>query len=169
MAKIDTIDRETDLAFLLFHYAEEIEGTTELQKLLFLLEKETDFVDIYEDVTFDFQPYKYGPFSEQVYDELELLLALGAVKEVDDKIDYDGIKRDDDRSEYAGKKFVLTEKGEKMAREVNKALEDELEEEFLEIIEQYGDLDLEELLFYVYDQYSTYTTNSQIKEQVLGT
>jgi uncharacterized protein YwgA len=167
MAKIDEIDRETDLAFLLFHYADDIEGTTELQKLLFLLEKETNFTDIYGDVTFDFQPYKYGPFSEQVYDELELLLALGALEEVEGETDYDEIKSDNERSEYAGKKFVLTEKGEKMARQVNEALEDELEEEFLEVIEEYGELELEDLLFYVYDQYGTYTTNSTIKEQVL--
>src|SRR3989344_6285597 len=50
------------------HFSEPIQGITRLMKLLFLLEKEAGIND-----GFSFVPYKMGPFSSEVYPELEFL------------------------------------------------------------------------------------------------
>lgn len=166
MVKINEINNDTDLAFLLFHHAEEIEGTTELQKLFFLLQEETDFDEVYEDVCFEFEPYKYGPFSEQIYDELELLIGWGVLEEVElDNVDE--IREEEDRSSHAGMRFRLTEQGRKAAEEVNRTLDDEVETQFEEVVNKYADMENEELLEYVYNQYPQYTTKSLIREEIL--
>ncbi|ELY99458.1 type II toxin-antitoxin system antitoxin SocA domain-containing protein [Natrialba asiatica] len=169
MPKIDQINNKKDLAFLLFHYADEVEGKTELQKLIFLLQEETEFKERYPDLEFEFTAYKYGPFSERVFDELEFLLSIGAIEAIDPEEEVDFIRDETDPSDpYAGKRFVVTEKGEKIMNGVNAALDDDLQVEFEEVIDQYTDLSLQELLEYVYKQYPEYTTESEIKEKILG-
>src|SRR6266436_4111154 len=70
------IDRE-DVILLLLDATERllgknsIGGITRLQKLLFLLEKETDFEGIVE--FFPFEPYNFGPFSKKVDEAVEFL------------------------------------------------------------------------------------------------
>lgn len=167
MARIDKIDREEDLAFLLFYYSKEIEGITKLQKLLFLIEKETDFTNIYENVSFEFEPYKYGPFSEKVYDVVDFLLAIGAVEAIETRGEIDGIRYPEDQNPHAGKKFVLTPKGEKICRELDEILADGTREGIDNVVETYGELTLEDLLKYVYTQYEEYTTESEIKKEIL--
>jgi uncharacterized protein YwgA len=66
-------------------YAEKIEGRTRLQKMVFLFEKEVypKFKQnklITEEDLPRFIPYDYGPFSKQVYDDLEFLIGLGFVE-----------------------------------------------------------------------------------------
>jgi len=50
-------------------------GITRLEKLLFLVEKETDLA-AEVDETFPFEPYHYGPYSQQVYDAVDMLESL---------------------------------------------------------------------------------------------
>lgn len=167
MAKIDEINEETDLTFLLFNYAGEVEGVTRLQKLLFLLQEETEFKNVYENVEIEFKPYKYGPFSEQVYDELELLISMGAIEETEaEEADY--LRDENDTRGHSSKRFVLTDRGRTIAKEVNRQLEDDLEDEFAEIINEHVDMDLEDLLQYVYQQYEEYTTESEIKDEIMA-
>ncbi|MBC9988405.1 DUF4065 domain-containing protein [Haloferax sp. AS1] len=167
MAKIDEINEETDLAFLLFNYADEVEGITRLQKLLFLLQEETEFKDVYENVEIEFKPYKYGPFSEQIYDELELLISMGAIREVEaERADH--LRDENDTRGHSNKRFVLTDRGRTIAKEVNRQLEDDLEGQFAEVISEHVDMDLEDLLRYVYQQYEEYTTESEIKDEIMG-
>lgn len=167
MTKVDEIDREEDLAFLLFYYANDVEGITKLQKLLFLLEEETEFTDIYEDISFEFEPYKYGPFSERVYDALEFLIAIGAVEAVEGDGDFDAIRDSADQGPYAGKRFILTEKGVKISHELNEVLEEETKQEMEAVVAEYNDLSLDDLLEYVYNQYNKYTKESEIKDEML--
>ncbi|MFC7070625.1 DUF4065 domain-containing protein [Halobaculum lipolyticum] len=152
MGRIDTIDRRTDVVLLLFGYQSEIHGVTRLQKLLFLIEQETEFFQQYgEAVAFEFAPYKMGPFSEHVYEEIEFLDALGAIT-----TDSTGDRR----------LFTLTPKGEKIAAEVESQLEPPYREELRELVDAYGELPLTELLEYVYSEYPTYTTESEIIEDL---
>jgi len=167
MAKNNEINQETDLAFLLFHHADEVEGTTKLQKLFFLLEQESAFNEVYDDVEIEFEPYKYGPFSEQIYDELEMLILWDVIEEEEMDTDVDSIRDESDKSSHANKRFTLTEKGEKVASEVNRSLDDDIEEEFEEIVDEYLDMSVDDLLEYVYKQYPDYTTKSEIKDEVL--
>jgi len=165
MPQVDEINQETDLLFLLFNYTEEVEGVTKLQKLLFLLQEESEFKEIYENVEIEFEPYKYGPFSEQIYDEVELLINMGAIKEVDSK-NADDI-RGPDSSRHANKRFEVTNRGQTIAREVNATMDDDLQDEFSRIMDDYIEMPLDDLLEYVYRQYPDYTTESEIKEEIL--
>src|ERR1700678_4471139 len=57
---------------------EGIGGITRLQKLLFLLWKEAGIQEV--DSGFEFRPYKAGPYSRKLYDELELLENLNFIQ-----------------------------------------------------------------------------------------
>jgi len=166
MARIDTIDRESDLAFLLFHLAGDVDGMTRLQKLLFLLEKESEFSDIHEEISFDFEAYKYGPFSELVYDEVEFLLNLGALEAVEPDYEMENLEVDKE-DELRGKRFRLTEKGQKICAELSDILGEETENNMEQVVNKYSDMNTNELLEYVYSQYPDYTTKSEIKDEVL--
>src|SRR5262245_61588211 len=48
-----------------------ISGITRLEKLLFLLQNETDFEGIAR--FFVFEPHNFGPFSKEVYEAVDLL------------------------------------------------------------------------------------------------
>jgi len=163
MPRIDKIDRRTDVVFLLFLYAEEIAGVTKLQKLLFLIEQETDFFQAYkQDIAFKFAPYKMGPFSEHVYEELEFLLSLGAI-ESEPLDDSSTDLTDTDLSE---KRFTITRKGEKIASELESQLKPEYQDELRELVREYNSLPLEELLKYVYTEYPDYAAESEILDEL---
>lgn len=166
MAKNDEITQQEDLAFLLFHYADEVGGITKLQKLLFLLQEETSFMGRYEEVSFDFKPYHYGPFSDEVYDAVEFLRYMGAIELLEEE-DLDDLRDEEDWGELSGKRFVRTEKGEKMSDGVSDALDEDLDTEFGDVIDEYADMPLEDLLEYVYKQYPEYAVDSEIKDRVL--
>ncbi len=159
MPPIDEIDRRTDVVFLLFHFADEIRGVTKLQKLLFLVEQETEFFEEYEeDIAFNFAPYKMGPFSEHVYEELEFLLAMNAIE--------GRPLGDQNETEILGglqeKRFVITDKGSKIAKGLADQLEAEYQSELVDLVEEYNRLSLKELLRYVYTEYPDYAAESEI-------
>ncbi|WP_324666074.1 DUF4065 domain-containing protein [Haloarcula sediminis] len=142
---------------------ESIRGVTKLQKLLFLIEQETEFFEEYEeDIAFNFAPYKMGPFSEKVYEELHFLLQMGAIEATPmDDGPLAGV--DDDLS---NKEFSITPKGEKIASQLVEILEPEYQTELTEIVESYGDLSLSELLEVVYTSYPAFATESEIKDEL---
>ena len=55
-----------------------VSGITRLQKFLFLLDREENVRP--DDPGFGFQPYKAGPYSPTLYDDLELLENLGLIR-----------------------------------------------------------------------------------------
>lgn len=163
MPRIDEIDRRTDVVFLLFLYAEEVEGVTKLQKLLFLIEQETKFFQAYEDsVAFEFAPYKMGPFSEHVYEELEFLLSLEAIES--EPLDATAPELTD--SNFSEKRFSITSKGRKIASELETQLESEYRNELQTLVEEYNALSLAELIEYVYSEYPSYAAESEILDEL---
>jgi hypothetical protein len=56
-----------------------IQGTTRLQKLLFLIEQEAG-VKATDGKDFEFSAYKFGPVSKELYDDLEKLENLGLLE-----------------------------------------------------------------------------------------
>lgn len=163
MPRIDKIDRRTDVVFLLFRYADEIAGVTKLQKLLFLIEQETEFFQAYEqDVAFKFAPYKMGPFSEHVYEELEFLLSLDAIESEP----MDDPTTDLTDSDLSEKRFSIIRKGEKIASELEDQLEPEYQDELRALVRKYNSLPLEELLEYVYTEYPDYAAKSEILDEL---
>ncbi|MDS0261877.1 DUF4065 domain-containing protein [Haloarcula sp. S1CR25-12] len=143
---------------------ESIRGVTKLQKLLFLIEQETEFFEEYEnDIAFNFAPYKMGPFSERVYEELHFLLQLGAIEAT--PMD-DGPLAGVDDNDLSNKEFSITPKGKKIASQLVEILEPEYQSEIENLVESYGDLSLPELLEVVYTSYPSFATESEIKDKL---
>ncbi|RLM41313.1 DUF4065 domain-containing protein [Haloarcula sp. Atlit-47R] len=164
MPPIDEIDRRTDVVFILFYHMESIHGVTKLQKLLFLIEQETNFFEEYrDDIAFNFAPYKMGPFSEAVYEELHFLLQLGAIEATPlNGSSVDGVGDDD----LTNKEFTITSKGEKIASQLVEILEPEYRTEIENLVESYGNLSLQELLEVVYTSYPSFARESEIKDEL---
>lgn len=163
MPRIDEIDRRTDVVFILFRFAEKIRGVTKVQKLLFLIEQETGFFQDHEDtIAFNFAPYKMGPFSEHVYEELQFLLQLDAIEAEDLQQSHAPILA----SELSNKEFSITQKGEKIASQLVELLEPEHRHEVQMTITEYNQKSLTELLRYVYTEYPEFAAESEIKDEL---
>lgn len=77
------MDKKDIILLLLDLNKNPIVGTTRLQKLLFLIENE---LNINADCGgFKFVPYKYGPASKALYDDLDFLTLIGYMEKSDDK------------------------------------------------------------------------------------
>lgn len=193
MAKIKN---SKDLIMLLLYargasgkYCEPIEGQTRLMKMIFLFEKELfrtfNLGKIIDDSAFPkFEPYDYGPFSANVYSDLEFLVNLrfvdpigGGEAQLEDEeaSEFDHWTAvsgpDDDIDEQqVGGKFQLTELGKKF---VQKLIQDKgITEQQLDVLHEFKkrccEIPLRTLLKYVYQRYESMTTKSKIKDDVLG-
>ena len=158
---------------------------TRLQKLLFLLEREEGFVPSGDG--FDFTPYKAGPYSSRLYDDLELLENLGLVESEPTAVATEperaelealsfeeliGTPTEDERpaaDSYEERRFQLTSKGR---THVEKLLAKPDMRPAIDVVakvkSRYGSYSLNELLRYVYTKYPAMTVESEIREQVLG-
>ena len=175
MAKIDNIDRPTDAAFLLFHYAEEIKGITKVQKLLFLVENETRFGSKYsEDISFHFKPYKMGPFSAEVYSQVELLLSMNAIEAEDaqgspsEGYEMKEWEPKSGSESLSHKKFITTRKGHRIGEALEEVIDKKTKNDLKKTVREYNSMPLRQLLEYVYKNYESMTEKSEIKEEVLG-
>jgi uncharacterized protein YwgA len=170
-----------------------ISGLTRLQKFLFLLERQGHIVPT--GTGFDFEPYKAGPYSSKLYDDLELLENLrlirseataestmqesvdinhlsfeeliGGFEVVAGSEEFDGVSLATDSFEE--RRFALTEEG---LKRIQKFLQDE---EYSSVIDgikriksKYSNYSLRDLLRYVYSKYPEMTTESEIIREVLG-
>jgi len=87
MPELKTDINSKDLLLLFLYFAEDncIYGKTRVQKMVFLFEKE-----IWDDFKFDkfiskeqlpsFEPYDFGPFTTEIYSDLDFLESLGYIK-----------------------------------------------------------------------------------------
>jgi uncharacterized protein YwgA len=136
------------LSLLYTHNREAIEGATRFQKLAFLAQEEQQFADV-----FDFEPYKYGPYSSDLAATVRGLEARGLVK------------TDTETNAYGQERVVyrLTRKGVKrMREEINEQGLDEVLDAVQEVKTTYNDWGTERLLKYVYRKYDEYTTDTDI-------
>ena len=106
---------------------------TELMKYLFLLQKEYNI-----NLAYNFEPYKYGPFTPQLYKDLEELKDRIEVKEVKDNVD---------------KSLITSKELPQVNQDIANAVND--------LINRFGNKDLKELLSYVYKKYPEYTVKSE--------
>ena len=105
---------------------------TELMKYLFLLQKEYDI-----NLAYNFEPYKYGPFTSQVYKDLENLNGKIEIKEVREDVD---------------KSLITSKELPQVNQEISYAVND--------LLRRFGGKDLRELLSYVYERYPEYAVRS---------
>lgn len=157
---------------------EPIQGTTRLQKLLFLMEHEAKLKPTKGD-DFDFTAWKFGPVSKDLYDDLEKLENLGLLESVPvsepsrAELDEYGLSFDDlmgeeesqSRETFEEKNYRLSDKGLEWVREHE--LHTEAFEKIRRIKEKYGALSLQDLLHYVYTKFPDMTTASEIRGKVL--
>lgn len=129
---------------------ERIDGTTRFQKLVFLAEKEAFSECTEEEMpSFGFGPHNYGPYSNEFYDILDLLVEKGL------------INRSTQRTEGGNEKHVYTLAEDTSIENIENIDKiQRLNEHLQEIENEFGDMPLFELLDYVYDTYPEMTTKS---------
>jgi hypothetical protein len=171
-----------------------IGGITRLQKLLFLLWKEAGIREV--DSAFEFKPYKAGPYSRKLYDELELLENLefitsdaqGEATEPEaaeiEELSFEQLMGEDAHAfmsvptrQAAGaadafqeRKYALTEKGLVAARAMLARPDFKpFVEGIRKIKSKFSEYSLQDLLYHVYTKYESegWTSESEIRDKVL--
>lgn len=116
---------------------------TVLVKLAFLLRQETGFRD--DSAFYDFLPYKFGPFSFQLYRELEALKRDGYVS-------------------TNGDQLCVSHRLRKDVLEKVRELSDEARSATAHVTRKYGRMTQRTLLRDVYKRYPRYASRSEISE-----
>ena len=165
--------------------SDSVGGITRLQKFLFLMEKE--FGLVVSGDGFAFAAYKAGPYSSKLYDDLELLENLGKLKgsvegatseagaaEVE-LLDFDELMGNNDdegpgaADAFEERRFELTDEGlEHVEGLISSGDYKPVEDGIRKMKSKYGHHSLNDLLFHVYSTYPEMTTESLIKDKVLG-
>lgn len=169
---------------------EGINGITRLQKFIYLLEREENLKPNVED-GFDFIPYKAGPYSAKLYDDLEFLENLGLLTsevageategeaaEVD--LTFEDLMGDcTDTSEgeawdalppdvYEEHRYRLTKEGrERVEKLIRQGKYELVINGIRKIKSKFGGYSLNDLLYYVYTKYDDMATESEIKDKIL--
>ncbi len=157
---------------------EPVQGTTRLQKLLFLMEHEAKIKPTRGN-DFHFEAWRFGPVSKELYDDLEKLENLDLLEsepvsqasstELDEYgFSFDGLMGEEESQSldnFEEKRYRLTPKGLQWVRDHE--LDTETFNKIRRIKEKYGALSLQDLLHYVYTRFPKYTTASEIKGKVL--
>jgi len=160
-----------------------IEGITRLEKLIFLLIQEKNFLgDVNIDSKFNFSPFKMGPWSNQIYDEIDFLESLNLLKKKEtiknvpaDNAYFDELLTNSIIDKYQKNKytddrksniFELSESGKKKALEIWNRLSPQEKKSIIDIKKRFNRMNLKQFLTYVYNKYPEYTTNSEIKDQL---
>ena len=164
-----------------------VSGITRLQKFIFLLDREEDIRP--NDSGFGFQPYKAGPYSPTLYDDLELLENLGLIRvevgvesTITESTDisrlsfedlmggFDGLSVGPPKADsFEERRFILTDKGKER---VEKLLENPefgtAVDGIRQVKSKYSRHSLRDLLRHVYRKFPDMTTESEIIDSVLG-
>lgn len=145
-----------------------VNGITRLEKLLFLVEKETSVAESVASGHLNFKPYDYGPFSKDVYEAVELLEESGLLTEerVVDKQTIDSMEDVSvtgavETDEYVERRFALTEEGRLVANLLAQHHPDVVGQ-LARIKDQYAERSLSGLIRYVYKTYPDSAKNSVI-------
>ncbi|CCE76642.1 hypothetical protein [Clavibacter nebraskensis] len=152
----------------------EIQGVTRLEKLIFLIERETNSKD-WLDEDAKFEPYNFGPFSQRVYQAVDTLSAAGLVTDSallsqDESDSWEKRHGIDDvaTNSYVSRDFKLTERGWKYFDALSKELPQNAIRELEEFKSRFASIPLRQLVRYVYQRYDSFTTKSVIREDILG-
>lgn len=141
------------LALMYAGDGEPIEGRTRLQKLVFLMQKrlEEGGEDPFQSDDYEFIPYDYGPFSKELYDDLDQTIARDMVDGREEEIGDDKVKYDYEIQD-SGEQWVENQLSKDDAQRILALAE--------EIKDKYGDVYLSDLIDDVYSRYPEYAENS---------
>jgi uncharacterized protein YwgA len=169
--------------------SEGIGGITRLQKLLFLLWKEAGIEEV--ESGFEFKPYKAGPYSRKLYDELELLQNLNFIESETqgeatepeaaeiEELSFEQLLGDDASTfsdvpstadSFEERRFRLTKKGMEIVK--NLLAQPEIKpfaDGIRKIKSKFANYSLQDLLYHVYTTYDKdgWTSESEIRDKVL--
>ena len=151
-----------------------LKGVTRLEKLMFLVERETSINEIIEE-GMDFTAHNFGPFSAKIYQMLDILAAAQLIED-SSKLS-DSMEDSWEASEvigepidsFATRDFELTERGNRYYQALIAELPKAVESELTEIKDRFANLPLRQLVRYVYQKYPDYTENSIIRDEILTT
>ncbi|MBF4603131.1 hypothetical protein [Curtobacterium sp. VKM Ac-2884] len=153
-----------------------IEGVTRLEKLIFLLERETHS-DQWLSEDAEFVAYNFGPFSRKVYDAVDTLAAAGIITDSarfapDDMDTWEEREAITDKSDngysYTTRDFELTDRGWRYFAALDEEMKPEALKELTSFKARFAPLPLRQLVRYVYQRYDEFTTNSLIRDDILG-
>lgn len=154
---------------------EEIVGNTRLDKLMFLLEKETSLKK-YVETDFKFDAYNFGPYSSGLFDSVQALVNAGLFEakrseseEYLDEADRYQIERQLEENDESPKTTIiysLTPEGEKVASTLFQSLNRTEQEELVSMKKTFNSMNLKKLLQYVYRKYPESASQSVIREEI---
>jgi hypothetical protein len=163
---------------------EAIKGRTRFTKLLFLL-KELYNVDKEVKNYYTFEPYKIGPFTEELYNDLDVLETMGLVEirakdfvEESEMLEIQKIPREDNPLTYADTEAIpadlyqefdykLSDKGRRITEVLYDSVSSSLKQAVEDVKRRFGSLLLVELLRYIYRNFPKMATKS-IREDLKG-
>lgn len=151
-----------------------LEGVTRLEKLIFLLERETPVRDWLTDDA-DFRSWRFGPFSSKVYQAADTLAAAELIRDSatnasnsEDRWEsFTGLMDERDIDPFTTRTFELTDRGKRYYAALLRETPVNAEKVLSEFKERFGSLPLRQLVRYVYERYPQFTDKSEIRDQVL--
>lgn len=177
------------LLLLYLNNKEPIKGAVKLIKMMFLFNEQIASIlknkGLESEKLPHFIAYSYGPFSKDVYEQIELFSSIGFVKitnlnvheemaEVDDIVEAEFIdesyendielKSDNNFLEYCIDKSGI----EFVEKELIPILTTEHRDILCAFKKKITDMPIRQLLYYVYSTYPEFTEKSLIKDEVLG-
>ena len=149
-----------------------VEGITRLEKLVFLLQKESEIGSLLtEDPSY--RPDNFGPFSVKVYQAVETLAAADLIT---DSAEISQSTEDmwesshlvgTETDPYATRNFTLTARGKKYYNALINELHSDTERFLAQLKTRFAPLPLRQLIRYVYTKYPEFTHKSLIKDDIL--
>lgn len=184
MGKID--NRKDVLLLLLFspgrdgEEGEPIEGRTRLMKLLYLLHRDLEVEKkLGIERPYSFEAYHYGPFSKDLYNDLEFLENVGLVESItkglaspveqneEERVRDDvSIGNPDEDSEqlFVEERFKLTEKGKEFVRDdLLPHVPESIMSSIIELKRDIAPRPLTSILRYVYSKYPDSAENTKLQ------
>ena len=164
---------------------EPIVGRTKITKTIFLFEKEVypSFKKDIEVSVPDFKPYNYGPFSNELFEDLNFLLSIGLIESSDTLIPVSNADRfeskidiNDDWTDASffldvpdvEQSYTLSKQGIKYVEEkVWICLSDEQRRVLQKFKKQINSISLDSLLNYVYTKYPDSAEKSLIADRYI--
>ena len=159
---------------------EPIPGITRLDKLMFLLSKDEKFKQQVSD--YQFEPYNYGPFATELFDDLEALIDQGIIERTDRKEPDSAIQTKDaewieDQTFEADRtsswkfnpvdSYKLSPKGLIVGEKLFSGLTAKQIESVTKLKTRFNHMELRLLLRFVYQKYRDYAKKSKIAERIL--
>lgn len=193
------IKKRTDLILTLLYapdasgqIASPVLGVTRLKKLIFLLTIEAGLLSQADkEERFTFKPYKMGPFSAEIYDEVDFLEALGLVESrkvalerhrikeeepaareelmlfFDEQV-LDKYQRQENPELDEPKEYRLTPRGKEKTKNIFDALPEREQKLLSDYKSKWNQKPLKELIREVYKRYPEYAMKSEIKDYILN-